>query len=123
MESIKKNYGLYSVLLVLLYFLGLFLYQLKFGADYFIQRTNLLFGPFPVIFLILLISAIISVFIKYKYNWITILLPFIWNLLLPLKVDPMMGFRGSIINLFTALFQADFNGFLILSPGWFDWGC
>ena len=116
MKSIKENYGLYSILLVLLYFLGLFLYQFKYGMVYSSQRIDLLFGPLPWVFLLLIIGAIASIFVKYKYSWVTISLPFIWNLLLPLKVPATAGFRGSIINMIITLPQ-NLNVALIMLLG------
>jgi len=105
MKLNKEHYGIFAVLIVLIYFLGLFLYQLKFGAPHWITRINLLFGPLPFIFLILLIAAIVSIFVYYKFNWIVISLPFLWNLLLPLKADFAAGFRGQLIEFFALLFQ------------------
>ena len=107
MRQIKDNWGLYAICVVLIYFLFKYLIQLKSGSPYWIQRTNLLFGPHAWIFFILVIVALISIFVSYKYNWIVISLPFFWTLLLPLKVGPGMGFQGSIINFFVILFQGN----------------
>jgi hypothetical protein len=107
MKPIKENLGLYSILLALIFFLSRFLLQFKYGPNHSSQRIDLLFGPHAWIFLILLIAAIVSVFVIYKYSWIVIALPFLWQLLLPLKITPGSGFRGSIINFFATLFQGE----------------
>ena len=117
MKSLKQNYGLYAILVVLGYYFFKFLYQFKFSGDNAYLRLDLMFGPLYWVFLLLLVAAIVSIFVVYKYNRVVISLPFFWNLLLPLKIAPGSGFRGTIINMFAVLFQGDITTSLLMLLG------
>jgi len=120
-EEINKNLGLYSILIVLVYYLYLFLYNLVHVEDYhsdlsLLGRFELILGPYSYIFLILTIIAVISIFIKYKYHYIIISLPFLWKLLLPIKKIYTFEYRGDLINSYIYMTGLDFykalNSFL-----------
>ena len=101
-NSLKNNIGIYIIGLTLLISLITFLYQFSFGSNYSADRINLFFGPYAYVYLILVLIAIVSIFVKYKGNLIVMSLPFLWDLLLPLKTDasPDSFFRGNLFNIY-----------------------
>ena len=110
----KFDYGLYAVFLALLVHVMVFIYQFKFGTSQALERLDLLFGPFPLVFAALVVIAIASIFVRYKYSWLVMSLPFLWSLLLPLTVEPSGAFRGSLINLVIALFAWNLSAAALL---------
>ena len=113
MKPISGNYGLYAILIVLISHLGLILYNLIFNMRW----VDFLYGPFTVVFILLLLLSIMSILIEFKHNWILISLPFIWRLLLPFEVssgNPLnIGYyRGHLIRAFSILFSGDGGAWL-----------
>lgn len=98
-----KEVGLYSIILVLLYSLFTFVSQLKYGSHYTPIRLSALFGQYYILFIILAIASIVSIFWKYKYRWIVVSLPFFYTALYYLP------------SLFTAIAEQSLTGLTIYS--------
>src|SRR3989344_1851258 len=94
-----KEVGLYSIILVLLYSLLTFVSQLKYGSHQIPIRLSALFGQYYILFIILVIVSIVSIFWKYKYNWIVISLPFFYTLLYYLSNSLPLITGSSLIGL------------------------
>ncbi len=104
MKIDKDNFAEYSILLILLSFLISFIIQFYFSLPNDLKSITEQFGPLPYLLLILMIAAIISIFIRYKFNWIVISLPFLWYLLLPMKVN-VEFYMGSLVNIIAFAFK------------------
>jgi hypothetical protein len=76
-----KEAGLYSIILILIYYIFTFVSQLSSGSNQFPSRLSYLFGHYYILFIILAIASMVSIFWKYKYNWVVISLPFFYILL------------------------------------------
>lgn len=100
----KDNFAKYTVLLTLLFTLISFIIKFYLSLPNNLKAISKQFGPLPYLLLILVIAAIISIFIKYKFNWIVISLPFLWYLLLPLKVN-IEFYMGSLVNILIFAFK------------------
>jgi hypothetical protein len=105
----EKEYGMIAILVVLLmYFLNIrrIVYML-----YSFENLSVLFSPF-VISLVLATLAIAFVFIKHKYSWIVIYLPFLYKILSPFRIEYSLGNReGILFMMFNSLAKLDIIGF------------
>jgi hypothetical protein len=110
MKPIKENIGLYAILIILIYWIVSFLSQFTHSPGNRALRIEFIFGPFATLFFILMLVAVVSIFWDYKFNWIVISIPFLWKLLLPFKIASFGVFKGTLINLFASLFQANITG-------------
>ena len=66
----KKEFGLYAVVLAGAYILFDIIYYSILGAPFSMKS---------IVLLILLVLSLFSVFIKYRYNWIVVSLPFLFT--------------------------------------------
>ncbi len=79
-----------------------------------VQTSYLLFSNLPTLYLILLITSIIFVSIKIKYNWIFGSLYFLYTLFNPLSFQSQISAQGLIISSFQALLLGDLRTSLIM---------
>lgn len=109
----RNTFSIWTILAILIYFIIFFIINLigvisANAESSIISRANEILGPYTFILLILIAISIISIFLKYNYRFVVISLPFLWNLLLPLKRSGEPIFVGGIINIFYYLFIKEY---------------
>lgn len=93
----KENYTIYIIILIFIYWIIKFSYQFSFSSPNYFMRIELEFGPLPWIFFILILVALVSIIIDYRFNWVVISLPFFWFLFFPFKIIGSEFFRGQLL--------------------------
>lgn len=96
-----KKYGLYPIMLFLIYQIFRFFYYLTRGPVGEI-KNSMIFGPYAWAYIILAIAALVTIlFLDFKYKWIAATIPFFWLLLSPMQQQiglPMM--RGALFSVY-----------------------